>query len=155
VPNSILLRRDLHQPLPPLPLPEGITLEPFDRAAAPECHALLRRGYAEGGGSVPASFDDWWRSASTDPEFDPELVFLARAGEGALVGVAVCWSTGFVKDFAVDPDFRRRGLGAALLLAILTELRARGHSQAGLKLQNDNHHIGARRLYERLGFVIG
>jgi ribosomal protein S18 acetylase RimI-like enzyme len=154
MPATLLLTRDLEQPFPQPQWPVGIVLAGFGPADASDCHQVLRRAYAEGGGSVPAGFEEWWRATSSDPEFDPELVLLARTAEGALAGLALCWTTSFVKDLVVDPERRRQGIAEALLLAAFAEFRRRGHSRIGLKLQADNGS-GARRLYERLGFVLG
>lgn len=154
MPNSLLLRRDLESPFPAPQWPEGIVVAPFAAVDARACHMLLRLAYAEGGGSVSSSFDDWWQTTRTDAEFDPALVFLARTPDGSLVGMALCWTTSFVKDLVVHPDFRRRGIGEALLLTVFGVMQARGHSRIGLKVRDDNP-THARRLYERLGFLAG
>ncbi len=151
MPGVVLLHRDLDHPLPPPRWPEGIAPRAFSAAEASTCHSLLRRAYAQGGGTVPAGFDGWWQATRDDPEFDAGLVFLAATGDGALVGLALCWTSSFVKDLVVHPDCRRRGIGEALLLTAFAAMRARGHRRIRLKLQMDNP-TGARWLYERLGF---
>lgn len=152
--GSLLLTRNLQMPFPAPQWPQGIALAPFHEEDAPACHALLLRAYAEGGSTVVSSFDEWWRATNNDPEFDPELLFLARTGDGVIAGLALCWTSSFVKDIVVDPAYRRRGIGEALLLAAFAALQHRGHSRIGLKLRSDNPY-GARRLYDRLGFVLG
>lgn len=152
--GSLLLTRDLQRPFPAPRWPPGIVLDRFREADAPACHALLLRAYAEGGGDIVSSFEEWWRTTGNDSEFDPELLLLARTRDGAIAGLALCWTTGFVKDIVVDPSYRRQGIGEALLLEAFAVLQRRSHSRIGLKLRSDNPY-GARRLYERLGFVIG
>ena len=152
--GSLLLTRDLDVPFPAPQWPEGITLAPFREADAPACHALLRRAYDGQESDAVLSFEEWWRATGGDPEFDPDLLFLARATDRSLAGLALCWTSSFVKDIVVDPDYRRRGIGEALLLTAFTTLQRRGHSRIGLKLRSDNRD-GARRLYDRLGFVLG
>ena len=68
-----------------------------------------RRAIWEGGGGAP-NFGKWWSQLRKDPEFDPALCFLAADHEG-VIGIAQCWTTDFVKDIAVDPRARRRGVG--------------------------------------------
>ena len=51
---------------------------------------------------------------------------------------------------AVHPDFRRRGIGEALVKALETELRARGSHCLTLEVRASN--APAIALYEKLGF---
>ena len=150
----ILMRRPLAAPFPSPVWPTGICLVPFQEQHALAAHALLAEAYSIGGGGVPSRFVEWWTNVSSDEEFDPALCFVALDDTGAMAGFALCWTSSFVKDIAVAPAHRRKGLGEALLLAAFTALRARGHDQVGLKVEDDNPS-GAQRLYERLGFVIG
>lgn len=151
---SLLMRRSLLAPFPAPHFPEGIRLVPFEDHHALAAHALLAEAYAGGGGVVPSRFVEWWNAVSTDEEFDPELCFVALDADGTMAAFVLCWTSSFVKDIAVAERHRRKGVGEALLLAAFTALKARGHEQVGLKVEVDNPS-GARRLYERLGFVIG
>jgi len=57
----------------------------------------------------------------------------------------------FVTDLFVVPERRRRGIGTALMTAAL---EAVGDEPVGLRVEPDD--VGARRLYEALGFrVVG
>ena len=84
------------------------------------------------------------------------LVLLA--GEGP-TGVAVLrfrlsvWSTGYecyLAELYVTPQHRRRGIGRALMDAALREARKWGADSMDIGV--DEPDIGARRLYESLGF---
>jgi len=55
-----------------------------------------------------------------------------------------------IQTIAVAPDARRRGLGRALMLALLDEARARRAAEVFLEVRADNPN--ARALYESLGF---
>jgi ribosomal protein S18 acetylase RimI-like enzyme len=146
------MRRDLHRPLAPFHWPDRVRPLVFSPAHAAEVHALLELAYAKGGGTV-APFAQWWPALSADSEFDPALCFLAQTDGGAIIGVAQCWTSGFVKDLAVHPDWRMRGVGAALLLQAFQALRDRGAASADLKVEQDNPS-GAVRFYERLGMTV-
>jgi len=131
--------------------PTGIacrTLQGTDDAEA--VHALLSSTYMTSGDALPA-FAEWWRRLSTDGEFDPDLCFLACDEAGGLAGLAQCWTSAFLKDLAVRPDLRRRGLGRALLLQCFAVLRARGADRLDLKVEAAN--LAALRLYEGAGMV--
>jgi ribosomal protein S18 acetylase RimI-like enzyme len=75
---------------------------------------------------------------------------------GTLVGFAVACQeslrSGILLDLAVDPRFRRRGLGEALVLRTLRALLALGYSKAHLWVTDGNQP--ARSLYEKVGFAV-
>jgi ribosomal protein S18 acetylase RimI-like enzyme len=119
-------------------------------AWARQTHELLELAYRAGGGSVDP-YDDWREWFTSDPEFDPESCFLAWRAE-ALVGTALCWSSAFVKDLCVAPQFRRRGLGSGLLSVVLVHFRERGAGSVELRSHADNPS-GANELYRKMGFV--
>jgi ribosomal protein S18 acetylase RimI-like enzyme len=52
-------------------------------------------------------------------------------------------------DIALAPPFRRRGIGTALLDALIAEAQASGRTLS-IHVETNNP---ARRLYERLGFA--
>jgi ribosomal protein S18 acetylase RimI-like enzyme len=115
---------------------------------APSVHALLVAAFA-GGREKIAPYGEWHGWFTGDASFEPATCFLAF-GEGQLAGVALCWREGFVKDLAVAPAWRRRGLGEALLRHAFRVFAQRGLSEVSLKVDADNP-TGAVRLYERVG----
>lgn len=145
----ILMERDLREPLEPAVWPAGARLEEFTTRHARSVHELLSAAYRSGGGSVPG-FRNWWSSLSRDIEFDPQLVFLATDEAARVIGVAQCWTSAFVKDLAVHPGWRRRGLGRALLLHTFDVFKQRGTVTVRLKVEPSNPS-GAIRLYRAVG----
>lgn len=132
------------------PLPAGVTTTRWRPEFARNAHALMTAAYQRGGGSVEP-FEEWLEWFTTDEEFDAESCFFAWHG-AELAGVALCWSSAFVKDLCVAERFRRQGLGSALLGLCMRHFRARGHGALELRSRADNPS-GANRLYHRLGFV--
>ena len=59
---------------------------------------------------------------------------------------------GWIYDVELDPRFRGRGLGAAVLAGAARHTRGAGHGWLGLNVFGHNEH--ARRLYERLGYAV-
>ena len=57
---------------------------------------------------------------------------------------------GQITNIATHPDYRRRGLGAAVLEALLAEARARGLAFVTLEVRESN--VPAIALYQKLGF---
>jgi mycothiol synthase len=131
--------------------PDGVSVRTYAESDAEAVHAVLDEAYAESAEKVPP-FARWHPWMTNDPGFDPGVWLVAEAGD-ELAGVCLCWREGWVKDLAVRPAFRGRGLGEALLLAAFAELRRRGLATVGLKVDADNP-TGAVRLYERVGMTL-
>lgn len=144
----LTFERDLRTPFAEPVWPETVTPVLFSETMARDLHRLLVTAYAKGEGEV-ASFSNWWPGVCTDPEYDAELIFVAQAANGPLVGLAHCWNSGFLKDLAVAPGWRRAGIGTALILRSFQALSNRYHDTVSLKVRTDN--LAAIRLYKRLG----
>jgi ribosomal protein S18 acetylase RimI-like enzyme len=122
------------------------TMRPGDERPV---HSLLTTVFDDGG---DGPFDEWWDKRSHDPEFDPELCFLVFDPAPALVAVALCWTSGFLRDLAVHATARRAGIGEALMRQVFAACQARGASHVDLKT-NVRDNADAVRLYRRLGMV--
>jgi ribosomal protein S18 acetylase RimI-like enzyme len=147
--DPIHMRKDLTSDISGPVWPDGIAPVLFSETMAEELHALLVAAYARGEGDVP-DLSTWWRGLSTDPEYDTELMLVAQATNGALIGLAHCWNSAFLKDFAVMPGWRRQGIGEALLRRTFEACRNRYHGCLELKVKPGN--VAAIRLYRRMGF---
>lgn len=143
------LRKHLDLPFPLWPLPTGVSRLPLWQASPLALHTLLRETYAHGGGSVPA-FEHWFFPLVEDAEFDPALLIILSV-QGQPVGLAQCWTSGFIKDLVVAPSMQGRGLGSCLLHAAFHQFRERGQSHVDLKVETTN--LGAQRFYRRHGMV--
>jgi mycothiol synthase len=157
------LRRSLLSQLPDAPLPDGIRLRPFvvgqDEQAWVELNNRAFAGHPDQGGWTVVDL----RVREAEPWFDPAGFLLADRGDGALVGfhwTKVHGTSGQQHDhgpigevyvLGIDPAAQGRGLGAALTVAGLRYLRARGLAQ--VMLYADESNAKAVRLYERLGFT--
>ena len=132
--------------------PAGISIRTYEAPDAGPVKRLLDEAYLSWDeGYVPMAEDDWARWMTEDADFDPAVWWLAEEG-GELVGCALHWRTGWVKDLVVRSSHRGRGLGKALLLHAFAEFARRGIARVGLKVDAANP-TGAVQLYERLGFV--
>jgi ribosomal-protein-alanine N-acetyltransferase len=107
-------------------------------------HAIERASFA-----VPWP-DDAYRNELRSNRLASYVV--ARAGDD-VVGFAGLWvmvDEAHVTTFAVDPRWRRRGVGERLLLSLLDLALARLAREATLEVRLSN--VPARRLYEKYGF---
>jgi ribosomal protein S18 acetylase RimI-like enzyme len=133
--------------------PPGVGVRTFQPPDAHGVHALLDEAYGDWDRTyVSLAHDDWERRMTGDVEFDPTTWWLAER-HGALVGCALWWSSGWLKDIAVRKSERRNGLGAALLQQGFVEFARRDKRHVGLKVDAANP-TGAQRLYETHGFRI-
>lgn len=73
---------------------------------------------------------------------------IAYAPDGAAVGTARLLPDGRIGRMAVVKEWRRQGVGAALLEALLAEARRRGHAEVELSAQ-----LQAAEFYRTHGFV--
>jgi ribosomal protein S18 acetylase RimI-like enzyme len=99
-------------------------------------------------------WDDAVQEARFRAHFDPERYQVVVVDGGDVGAVAVEWRAGevFLADIEILPDWRGRGLGTAVVGAVLADAERRG-LPAALQVLKVNP---ARRPYERLGFrVVG
>ncbi|TDA31980.1 MAG: ribosomal-protein-alanine N-acetyltransferase [Hadesarchaea archaeon] len=84
---------------------------------------------------------------------DPQGFFGVKM-DGKLVGYLICtmrWGgIGHILSIAVDPEYRRRGVGRALIQRALERLRKEGATAVRLEARKSN--LGARAFYSVLGF---
>ncbi|MGE3363984.1 MAG: GNAT family N-acetyltransferase [Rhizobiaceae bacterium] len=132
--------------------PAGISLktlaDPDAGQTARDAHQLIAEAFDD----MPRDFESWWAWLSGDEDFDPELVFVAYGPDGRPLGVAQCWSSGYLKDLAVALGARGQGIGEALVLHVFAVFQTRGVSHVDLKT-NLIANAAAARLYQRLGMA--
>lgn len=98
--------------------PVGLVVRDDDRPRDDvDVHALIRSSFREIGGQYERTLASWSTHLLDSPTFDPSLYLVAETG-GAVVGAALTRDVGeygYVRQLAVSPAQRGRGLGLALL----------------------------------------
>jgi len=145
--SCILMRKTLAATDNEICWPDGIALCPWREEHAQSAHALLQQA---GQLATTLTVTDWLKQLPQDPEFDPHLCHLACDVHG-LAGIAVGWTSTFIRHLAVSPRARGQGLGVALLHSLFATYRQRGEGYVDLKVAIDNHP--ARRLYASTGMI--
>lgn len=151
--------------MPELPeWPDGITIRPYipkldDRFV----YQVIQDSFRDHWGFVAESFDEWRRWATGGANFDPSLWFLAvttDSGGNEIVGAALCRpglpedpDMGWIGAVGVLRDYRRQGIGSALLRYVIGEFHRRGKPRVGLAVDSDSL-TGATRLYEQVGMQV-
>lgn len=143
---------------PPEPVwPEGITVRTMDvEKDGRAVHVAIDTAFKDHWGFMPWPYEEFEYYMLKDPTFDPTLVFMAMDGE-QIAGVSFCFpridedaDMGWVGDLGVLREYRKRGLGLALLHHSFGEFYRRGKARAGLGVDSESL-TGATRLYERAG----
>ena len=97
----------------------------------------------------------WSRQSFTDEmERNACARYLVAEEDGTIVGYAGAWmifEEGHVTNIAVDQAYRGRGIGRALLAALMQYAANLGVAYLTLEVRRSN--LVAQRLYERFGFV--
>ncbi|HYF64879.1 MAG TPA: GNAT family N-acetyltransferase [Herpetosiphonaceae bacterium] len=142
-------------------LADGITIRPFDPASElPAVVKALSDSFKDHWGYVDEPFEDklakWEQYIADHENYDPNLFFVALDG-GQIAGIALCWKKtvedpemGWVGTLGVRREWRRKGVGLALLLHSFNEFYARGQKRVGLGVDASSL-TGATRLYEKAG----
>lgn len=147
--NDVRLRKILDETLVAPRWPDGFVMRGFETADALALHALLTEVFDDG---TDGPYDEWWPRISSNAEFDPALCFLVIDSKGRLAGAALCLTRAFVRDLAVHPEARGRGVAEALMRHAFAVFQARGAAHVDLKT-NTVENAAAVRLYERLGMT--
>lgn len=156
--NTLRMQIELKEAPPTPQWPEGINVRRFVPEQDEQIVYDLRQiAFADMRGFVSIPLEVWvYHLIKSEAHFDPDLWFLAFAGD-ELVGYCLCNpgltedpELGWVKNLAVRRDWRKRGLGHALLLHAFGELYQRDFSRVGLSVDSQSP-TGAHRLYERVG----
>jgi len=135
----------------------GVSVEQMTIKDCNECATILLRQLAEHGSE---SVKENLVTVLKDVVSDPARGFLLFARENRhIIGVAYlaiilsaehCGKVGWLEELYVMPEFRSKGIGAALLTAVLE--RARELGIVAIDLEVDAAHRRAEALYRRFGF---
>ncbi len=112
-PFVLRMRRELEGTHPEPNWPAGIRIYAInakDKKQAMAAHAVLGVRLLRGRWRR-AKFLKWWSQLRKDGSSIPRSFFLASDVDG-VVGICQCWTSNFIKDVAVVPRARRRGICA-------------------------------------------
>ena len=157
--EELVMRADLSQYGTPLaPVPEGFELVRISEVSNDELHRPFLQSFLDSQDSLflsdtraeqERSFEEWFRRSKPYVE-DSSLVLKSS---GKVVGfVLVREESGSLElgPIGTVPEFRKRGIGSALLSRCMSALRDHGFKEVFLEMSTSN--VPAKDLYLKHGF---
>lgn len=151
--------------LPEIPqLPAGITIRPFDPETELEAvYLTFVDTFKDHFGFIVQPFEkgfaEFKHNLVEEPGYDPRVWFVAMDGD-RMAGICVCRpedpedaESGWVSELGVRREWRKQGLGYALLKHAFAAFYADGKKRAGLGVDASSL-TGALKLYERAGMRV-
>lgn len=151
--NIVMMRNNLEN-LEDIVLPEGYEFKTFVLGDENKWVELMRNIFPESDWTV----EKFWEAFGSQPQFDPNGLFFIIT-EKEYVATALGWfdeidkrEVGRVHWVGVKAEHRGKGLGKAVVLAVLHYLKGKGAQKAILDTQE--YRQQAIKLYKSLGFRI-
>ena len=138
-------------------LPDGYGARTM-REIGSDARDVARRVEAHRVAWAPSRFTvQVYRDVRAAPAYRDDLDFVLEADDGTLVASALGWydeanAVGEFEPVGTHPDYRRRGLGRALLLFGLRRFRDAGATKAIVGCRGDANYPVPKRLYRSVGF---
>jgi mycothiol synthase len=143
---------DLDAEPPASTWPQGFSVASLAAGEERELYQVLEDAFVDHWGHTERTYEVWLRTHV----IEHDVCFLVRTN-GDIAAGALCRSEqfgmGWVDVLGTRREFRRKGLGDALLRHAFRELYRRGARQVGLGVDAENP-TGATRLYERAGMRV-
>lgn len=149
----------------PLPVwPDSVVVQTVDlREDLERPYRAVDEAFRDHYGHVDGDFEQRLErqrhNLKNDPDYSPELSFLAMDGD-RIAGICFCspqsgidTSIGYVNSLGVLPPWRKRGLGLALLRHAFGVFKQKGKVGAALHVDAQSQ-TGATRLYEKAGMHV-
>jgi mycothiol synthase len=156
------MTRDLSEPIPDVPLPDGIEVRPVTMDNIRQIWKADVEAFQDHWGGFDDS-DERLQSWIESPSFDPLMWVIAWDGGEVAAGVingihadeneALGMQRAWLHSVFTRRQWRKRGLANALIARSLVLIKERGMDFGVLGVDADNP-TGALGLYERNGFVV-
>lgn len=144
-----VMRHDLSH-VSRIPLPPGVTTEPFTDATAHDFFIAYREAFGDQPLFPDPAEDAWLADLCKDPLFRPEDSRVAYSRGGAPIAL-VTVSGDWIEQVGVVPTWRGHRLGAHLVVRTLSALKESRSEAVWLNVNVTNPSV---ELYKRLGFTV-
>ena len=137
-------------------LPEGFYIHPLNGMSEVDAYVEIHRAVFESKNMTT----EWRQRTLQRPEYISDIDLVAVAPNGQLAAFCICWLardtngniSGQIEPLGVLADFRKLGLGRAILVEGLQRLSAK--SVQHIYVQTDNYRDAAFKLYESTDFHV-
>jgi len=154
--SALHFTRSLNDPIPEPQIPDGFSIRPLELNEEPAWVALHQAAFGTQNMTL-----EYRQAMSGAPDYDPALDLVAVAPDGSLAAYVfgaiypeenalTGEKAGFTDPIATHPQYQRRGLSKALLLACMLRLRERGMEIARLGTSSEN--IAMQQTARSVGF---
>lgn len=133
-----------------IPLPEGVTTEPFTPETAHDFYIAYRESFGDQPMFPDPSEEEWLAISHEDQDFRPEQSRVAYSRGGAPIGLVMV-SGNWIDHVGVVPTWRGHRIGAHLVARTLRALKKAGADSVWLDVSVVNE---SKELYRRLGFTV-
>lgn len=156
------MTRPLTEPIPEAQFPVGFSVRHVNRDRDAEAWvAMFNESFVDHWNHHPVTIEQFMHETA-EPDYNPELDRIAIAADGTFAAFCAGQiykadnrrsgrNEGWINVLGTRRGFRRLGLGRAMLLSGLQQLKAIGVETALLGVDSENPS-GALRLYESVGF---
>lgn len=153
--TQVLMKHSMQSPNE-VKLAGGFHIRPLQRASEVNAYVELHRSVFESKNMTV----EWRNRTLQRPEYIPDLDLVAVAPNGQLAAFCICWLakdekgtiSGQIEPLGVHAEYRRLGLGQAILSEGLRRLQSKGAGQ--IYVQTDHYRNAAFKLYESSGFHV-
>lgn len=149
-----VMRFDLALAIPDVVVPGALTFLTWTPERIHDFFTVYQAAFRERPGFPGWSEEEWVQWTADEPSFRPDLTYLAvMDGQAAgFLTSAEEEDAGWVIQVGTRPEWRGKGIGAALMVQAMRAWKAEGKEAVMLDVNVNNP--GAIRLYQQLGFVI-
>jgi len=156
------MRRDLSEPFPEAPMPDGVELRPVEKDQIRTIFNASNEAFRDHWGYREDSWEEF-QGWMKDPTFNLELWKIAWDGD-RVAGIVMNFvnekenqeyqrERGYTENISVGRPWRKRGLAKSLILQSMQMFKEMGFSETALGVDAENTS-GALNLYKSLGYQV-
>lgn len=160
---SWVMEADLPEVFSTLNLPPEIIIRTISPDEYYDIYLLKEEAFSDHWGHIGTTEEEGWKEFQSehlqDPNYDSDLWFAAEVN-GVLAGFIFGYKStpmgedyGWVAILGVKREFRKSGIGKALLLHFFHQIKEKGSKKVGLSVDTDSL-TGATKLYESVGLRV-